>query len=110
MGPASAASARSFDVIMMVDYSAKQTRGRVDGEANGIWLATAVGGAEPGVRPFRTRVELQQHLAHALERHHEAGRRVLLGLDFCFGFPAGTAAALSGLGNDGVVDGGGVWR
>lgn len=85
-----------FDVMMMVDYSAKQTRGRRSGEANGIWLAT--GGTEGGqdIRPFRTRVELQSYLIQTLAEHLRDDRRVLLGLDFCLGFPHGTAALLQG--------------
>ncbi|MEE8599970.1 hypothetical protein [Euzebya tangerina] len=86
----------SFDAVIMVDYSAKQTVGRRGGEQDGLWLAAggaAIPGA-PGPRPFRTRLDLQAHLEQALAGHIESGHRVLLGLDFCFGFPSGTASAL----------------
>lgn len=83
-----------FDVYVMVDYSAASTGGPTGGGRNGLWLAMAGPGLFETIQPFRTRSGLWTDLARRLTSLADAGLRVLCGLDFAFGYPAGTAAAL----------------
>lgn len=81
-----------FDVIMIVDWSANATPKR---GADSIWSyeLDADTDTDQQLPPFnhRTRAEARAHLEARL-RHH-AGRRVLVGFDFAFGYPAGFADA-----------------
>lgn len=83
-----------FDAVVMVDYSAASTAGRVHGGRNGLWVAMTGPGLPETIQPFRTRSELWTDLARRLTQLVGSGHRVLCGLDFAFGYPAGTAAAL----------------
>jgi hypothetical protein len=87
--------ARLFDAYMIVDWSAasKPTTG-----ADSIWVGTL----KRDVR-FRlvhsghnapTRAEGAAFIKQSLADFKRRGERVLLGFDFCLGFPRGTAAAL----------------
>jgi hypothetical protein len=87
-----------FDAYVMVDWSAES---RPKTGANSVWYAVVVrhGGkplAETPVNPA-TRAEARDALADRLAAFVADGRRVLVGLDFPFGYPAGLAAML-GLG------------
>ncbi|CAN5448869.1 hypothetical protein BH23ACT9_BH23ACT9_20450 [soil metagenome] len=83
-----------FDAFVMVDWSAASSPGREGGQPNGIWVATGAPGRPDEVRPFRTRADATAWLIATCARLADEGRRVLLGVDFSFGYPAGTAAAL----------------
>ncbi len=83
-----------FDAHVMVDYSAASTAGPAGGGRNGLWLAMAGPGLSETIQPFRTRSGLWTDLARRLTSLADAGLRVLCGLDFAFGYPVGTAAAL----------------
>ncbi len=79
-----------FDVIMIVDWSASSAPAT---GADSIWsyeLDTASAVPEP-LHNHRTRARAIDHLAARLAHHH--GRRVLVGFDFAFGYPAGFARA-----------------
>lgn len=87
--------ARLFDAYMIVDWSAasKPTTG-----ADSIWIGTL----KRDVR-FRlvhagqnatTRAEASAFIKQSLADFKRRGERVLVGFDFCLGFPRGTAAAL----------------
>ena len=87
--------ARLFDAYVVADWTAAETKKLGD---NSVWI----GVAKRDVR-FRlysethnvaTRAEGEALLASLLAEHHKRGDRVLLGFDFNFGFPAGTAARL----------------
>lgn len=92
-----AASARLFDAYVMVDWSAAATprRGR-----DSIWIAERVRGAGGTRRTALinppTRQQATTALVSRLTRLADSGRRVLVGFDFPFGYPAGTAARLNG--------------
>ncbi|MEL6998197.1 MAG: precorrin-8X methylmutase [Pseudomonadota bacterium] len=82
-----------FDSYVMVDWSAasKPARGK-----DSIWLGIAHPGAEITVENiptrFNTRARLHQICAEAIA----AGRRVLVGFDFPFGYPKGVAKHVTG--------------
>ena len=84
-----------FDVIIIVDWSANAASKR---GADSIWsyeLDSASRPSPPINHP--TRRSARDHLVDRLRVH--AGRRVLIGFDFAFGYPAGFAAR-AGLGGD----------
>jgi hypothetical protein len=82
-----------FDAYVMVDWSAakKPATGK-----DSIWIATArcsAGGrvrADPPVN-LPTRAEAEAYLGDLLRRAHRSGTRMLVGFDFPFGYPRGTA-------------------
>ena len=87
--------ARLFDAYVIADWTAAEGKKLGDGS---VWI----GVAKRDVR-FRlytethntaTRAEGEALLNSLLAEHRKRGDRVLVGLDFNFGFPAGTAARL----------------
>ena len=84
-----------FDSYVMVDWSAAAVPVR---DADSIWFAElAREGRSIRVRSLEnppTRAEATARLAARLAERVAAGRRVLVGFDFPFGYPAGTARAL----------------
>lgn len=82
----------SFDAILILDWSAASvpTVG-----PNSIWLAEVVRG-EPLSPPVNlpTRLEARAWVLARLHAHQAAGRRVLVGCDFPYGYPAGFAQRL----------------
>lgn len=87
--------ARLFDAYVIADWTAAE--GKKLGEGS-LWI----GVAKRDVR-FRlytethnvaTRAEGEALLTSLLAEHRKRGDRVLLGFDFAFGYPAGTAAKL----------------
>ena len=82
-----------FDGYVAVDWSANGVpkRGK-----DSIWLAGAGwGGIEEPENPA-TRAEAVDRIEGLLARATEVERRLLLGFDFPFGYPAGTARMLTG--------------
>ena len=84
-----------FDAFLMVDWSAAQSPNR---GKDSIWLGLTVRGTQG---PRLTRLENPATRAAATERiiqlainNRRRGRRILIGFDFPFGFPTGTASAL----------------
>ncbi len=96
---------RLFDVYLAVDWSARSVPGPARPTHDALWigeqLAPELAQAEdvPGETYWRTRQACLAHLHTRLRHHTERGRRVLLGFDFCYGYPAGYAAALDLTGN-----------
>ncbi len=90
---------RLFDSIVIVDWSsaASPTTG-----ADSIWWAeveTSQAGGKGGLTGLKnpaTRAEAREQIADLLAAAHDAGRRTLVGFDFPFGYPSGTAHALTG--------------
>lgn len=86
---------RLFDAYVMVDWSAASTpkRGR-----DSIWYAvlchTASGTRLQALENPPTRAEATDALGRRMAALLDAGKRVLAGFDFPFGFPDGTAARL----------------
>lgn len=90
------AAGRLFDAYVMVDWSAAAKPSPSHGR-DSIWLgiARAPGGAVELENP-RTRHLAVERLLQLLSDLRREGRRVLVGFDFPFGYPAGTAARLTG--------------
>ena len=78
-----------FDRIVMVDWSAAAvpTVGR-----DSIWI----GEANAAPRNAPTRSEAMAWLRDAARECVAAGRRLLIGFDFAFGYPMGTADRFGG--------------
>lgn len=79
-----------FDTYVIVDWSGGNDRG-VTPKADAIWACIA--GQDPVY--FRNRQLVETWLAELFEAEIAAGRRVLAGFDFPFGYPAGFAKSLT---------------
>ncbi|CAI8379690.1 MAG: Uncharacterised protein [Hyphomonas sp. TMED17] len=83
-----------FDTYIVVDWSAaaKKKTG-----ANSIWIGTLSGDGGDQVQFSAanpaTRLAAREQLLDIIQSQIARGQRVLIGFDFCFGYPAGTAAA-----------------
>jgi hypothetical protein len=88
-------AARAFDAYAMVDWSSSSGRCHGDDSiwiASGAWDGATFAAATP--RNPSTRHEAAAELRGQLERWRGEGRRVLVGLDFAFGYPTGFAHRL----------------
>ncbi|HEY7358069.1 MAG TPA: hypothetical protein VH590_16430 [Ktedonobacterales bacterium] len=100
---------RLFDVYIAVDWSARNVPGPARPTHDALWVAEALASESDiaeyaGETYWRTRQACLAHLHARLHHHVQQGRRVLIGFDFCFGYPAGFAAAL------GLTDDAPPWR
>ena len=91
-----AARTRLFDTILAVDWSAANApkRGR-----DAIWIASGdhgAGGVASAPENPPTRSAAMARIAEMLATALKDGRRVLVGLDFAFGYPAGAALRIAG--------------
>ena len=82
-----------FDGYVAVDWSASSVPNQ--GE-NSIWLAVRGTGGTVEYENPATRQEAMEYIEALLRTATAAGRRLLCGFDFPFGYPAGTALALTG--------------
>ena len=81
-----------FDGYVAVDWSAN---GKPKQGKDSIWIAIrGVNGTEEPENPA-TRREAVRRIERLLEKATAAGRRLLVGFDFPFGYPAGTARMLT---------------
>ena len=86
-----------FDAYLMVDWSARQKRAT---GPDSIWFALLerTGPSRPSLKAVlrnpATRSEARECLGEALGDLKRRGKRVLVGFDFPFGYPQGTALAL----------------
>ena len=88
-----------FHTHIVVDWSARSKPSPKRKSRDAIWWAVArVGGGIEVDEPayVRTRREALDRLARLLAGELDAGRRVLVGFDFPFGYPAGVAERLTG--------------
>ncbi|QYX55828.1 molybdopterin guanine dinucleotide synthesis [Roseovarius sp. SCSIO 43702] len=85
-----------FDTVAMVDWSAASRPSPARPSKDAIWLGMARRGAPFAPSYFRTRRAAEAALAGLITAERAAGRRLLLGFDFPFGYPAGLARALTG--------------
>ena len=91
--------AMSFDTIVMVDWSGGNDTGRRP-HKDAIWAAVARKGDTAIPRVYlRNRQVAIDWLGDLLAAELRAGRRVLAGFDFPFGYPAGFAERLTGHAN-----------
>ena len=88
-----------FYTHIVVDWSARSKPSPKRKSRDAIWWAVArVGGGVEVDEPtyVRTRHEAHESLARLIAGELDAGRRVLVGFDFPFGYPAGVAQHLTG--------------
>lgn len=85
---------RVFDVYLMVDWSSKSTPAT---GKDSVWLGWGEWDGlllREGNENPRTRCLALSRMREMLEQWQRTDKRVLLGLDFAFGYPCGFAAAL----------------
>ena len=81
-----------FDTYVMVDWSAKNRKTTVAPQGNAIWWAVQPApsdDADLACRYERTRTSAIENLSCFLKNEMRMERRVLVGFDFAFGYPAG---------------------
>ncbi|MEL7091052.1 MAG: gephyrin-like molybdotransferase Glp [Pseudomonadota bacterium] len=84
-----------FDTCVVVDWSAgKRSPARPSKDA--IWACVARGGAAEDPVYHRNRLEAEAWIVDLIRAEQAAGRRVLIGFDFPFGYPRGLAARVTG--------------
>lgn len=84
-----------FDTVIVVDWSASGTPSPARPSADAIWIGVA-GTSGVTSHYLRTRAAAEAMLTGLLDAEAAAGRRVLAGFDFPFGYPEGFAARLTG--------------
>lgn len=84
-----------FDAYIVADWSASSVPKT---GADSIWIGDRYrdkrGRIHFEVSNPPTRLEAEAQLLHRIQRHLDRGRRLLVGFDFAFGYPRGTAQAL----------------
>ena len=85
-----------FDTHVVVDWSARSKPSPARPVQDAIWWAVARDGVVQCPEYVRTRHEAVVRLEALLVSERAAGRRVLVGFDFPFGYPAGVAQHLTG--------------
>lgn len=88
-----------FDVYLAIDWSARNEVGPAKPAKNAVWVGErlASGLVDPtvcGETYWRTRASCVAHLRGRLLHHVNAARRVFIGFDFAYGYPAGFCAGL----------------
>lgn len=87
---------RLFDTVVIVDWSARSTPSPARPSGDAIWWAVARDGTVEAPVYARTRQAALDGLTNLLQRELRANRRVLVGFDFPFGYPAGVARRVTG--------------
>ncbi len=93
---------RPFDSVIIVDWSASATPSPRRPTADAIWIGMASAQGETTTY-HRTRADAEAALTRILDAETAAGRRVLAGFDFPFGYPQGFAERLTGTAGAGAV-------
>jgi hypothetical protein len=96
---------RAFDAYIMVDWSSRSCP--VTGNdsiwiASGAWSGRTFSASAP--QNISTRVQAVDELRKRAVRWRDEGKRVLVGFDFAFGYPAGFGTAL------GLPSAGSAWK
>lgn len=89
---------RLFDAYVAVDWSASSSPAGKTPRADALWVGErlihdGLGITSSTEQFFRTRSGCKAHLLSLLKEHVRNGRRVFIGLDFGYGYPAGFAEA-----------------
>ncbi|MCK0151641.1 molybdopterin-binding protein [Marivita sp. S6314] len=84
-----------FDTFVVVDWSAGK-RAPKHPSKDAIWIGIVQDGSERDPVYCRTRIEAEAWLSAFLDAEAKAGRRVLAGFDFPFGYPKGFVRAVTG--------------
>ncbi len=85
-----------FDTHIVVDWSARSKPSPVRPSRDSIWWAAVCEGHALEPEYVRTRHEAVRRLCAFIAGELDAGRRILAGFDFPFGYPAGVAERLTG--------------
>ncbi len=85
-----------FDTHVVVDWSARSTPSPARPSKDAIFWAVVRDGVLQAVDYARTRAAARTQLAQLIAQEQAHGRRMLLGFDFAFGYPAGVAKTLTG--------------
>lgn len=92
---------RGFDTILIVDWSAgKRAPKRPSKDA--IWLGITRQGISQDPIYCRNRIDAEAAISRIMDEEMSAGRRLLAGFDFPFGYPRGFAERVTGS-NDPLV-------
>jgi precorrin-8X/cobalt-precorrin-8 methylmutase len=95
---------RLFDAYMFIDWSATNRKQPARPRADAVWVGELTPGLEQEQETYhRTRGSALAHVTSSLLQHSSANRRVLVGFDFPYGYPAGFSRAL------GLPQGSGAW-
>ncbi len=86
---------RPFDTVIVVDWSASAAPSPARPSPDAIWIGVASARGE-FTTYHRTRAAAECAVAAILDAEAQAGRRVLAGFDFPFGYPHGFAEMLTG--------------
>lgn len=84
-----------FDTVVMVDWSAGK-RAPIKPSKDAIWIGVARAGITEDPVYCRTRHDAEEWLKSFFVAEAKAGRRVLAGFDFPFGYPAGFVRRITG--------------
>ena len=84
-----------FDTILIVDWSSGNDRGATP-KKDAIWTGVARAGMAENPAYHRNRQVAESWITAFLTQERQAGRRVLAGFDFAFGYPAGFGQVLTG--------------
>jgi hypothetical protein len=89
---------RLFDAYLAIDWSASSSPTAKKPSPDAVWVGERVVGEDPRFSVsfedyFRTRWECKDYLRRRLLSHINEGRRVFVGFDFAYGYPAGFAKA-----------------
>ncbi|MGP3697840.1 molybdopterin-guanine dinucleotide biosynthesis protein B [Rhodobacter sp. NSM] len=84
-----------FDTVIAVDWSGASVPSPRKPSSDAIWIGVASPLGET-VSYHRTRADAEAHLSDLFAFELAAGRRVLAGFDFPFGYPQGFAPRLTG--------------
>lgn len=84
-----------FDTFLMVDWSGGNDRGPTP-KKDAIWVCAARNGVVDEPVYLRNRSMAEEWITAFITDERAAGRRVLAGFDFAFGYPVGFGQALTG--------------
>ena len=85
-----------FDAYIFVDWSAASSAHRADPGPNAVWVGERVPSLNLQDETYHpTRSSGVTHVTERLQHHSADERRVLVGFDFPYGYPAGFAASLA---------------
>ncbi|ASM73254.1 MULTISPECIES: molybdopterin-binding protein [Roseobacteraceae] len=84
-----------FDTVIVVDWSGGNDRGAKPVK-DAIWACVARAGVTEAPVYLRTRQVAEAWIGDLIQAERAAGRRVMVGFDFPFGYPQGFAQAVAG--------------
>lgn len=83
-----------FDYFMSIDWSSRAKPSSAKPTKDAIWVGEGTATGRVNAKYFRTREACVVYVEQRLARLLKAGKRVLVGWDFVFGYPKGLAKAL----------------